>query len=56
MKNYSKYFETLESEEVDYLVSCLMVVNIHGIRREISENMEGSFRYMDELRTRKGVN
>lgn len=32
MKNYAKYFEMIESMDVDYLTSCLMTVNIEGIR------------------------
>lgn len=36
LRNYHKYFEMLESEDVDYLLSCLMSLNIDGIRRNIT--------------------
>ena len=33
-----------------------MIINIHNIRKNISEMMESSFKYVDGVRTRKGIN
>lgn len=33
-----------------------MISSIHDIRKNISETMESSFRYVDAVRTRKAIN
>ena len=35
-KNFESYFQMLESDETDYVLSCLMVHNIEPIRRQIA--------------------
>jgi hypothetical protein len=47
----------LNSEDYDYLVSSLMVLNINSIRKQMSSLLENSMKYIDDAnKPKKGVN
>ena len=47
-KNFESYFQMLESDETDYVLSCLMVHNIEPIRRQIAQASIPNYRHKEK--------